>query len=475
MEPWQAAAQYHQETKHDFGRYARSAGFMDWANQPDPFRRFHGAPLIRLPLLSNDAEAPSYDDLYLPRAICPQPVRFETLAEFLQYALALSAWKEFRGSRWALRINPSSGNLHPTEGYLVLGPTKNLHDAAAVYHYAPKEHGLERRTDIVADTWAALLEGFPPQTFFVGLSSVHWREAWKYGERAYRYCQHDAGHALAALVLSAAMLGWQATLLDAMGDAEIAALLGLDRSTDDPDIEREHPDLMLAVTPTASPIHALPRRLPQSAVANVAQGEWNGEPSRLSAEHMPWEIIDATADACVKLPRVTEVPSNAWPVVGEPLAPGRDVASARRIIFQRRSAVAMDGETSMPADAFYLMMDRVLPREGVPPFGTFGLPVCVHLALFVHLVEGLSSGLYLLLRSPDRFDDLRASTRPDFAWKKPAGCPASLPLYLLMEGDARRIAQQVSCGQWIASQGAFSLGMMAECAAPLRTPPSCTG
>ncbi|TVR64991.1 MAG: hypothetical protein EA420_04215 [Candidatus Competibacteraceae bacterium] len=32
-------------------------------------------------------------------------------------SLGLSAWKQHRGSRWALRCNPSSGNLHPTEGY----------------------------------------------------------------------------------------------------------------------------------------------------------------------------------------------------------------------------------------------------------------------------------------------------------------------------------------------------------------------
>jgi hypothetical protein len=27
---------------------------------------------------------------------------------------------------WALRVNPSSGNLHPTEGYLLCGPVVEL-------------------------------------------------------------------------------------------------------------------------------------------------------------------------------------------------------------------------------------------------------------------------------------------------------------------------------------------------------------
>lgn len=46
---------YHVRTKHHFNRYARSLGYLDWANQPDPFRRFE-AQLIPLPLLKPDEE-----------------------------------------------------------------------------------------------------------------------------------------------------------------------------------------------------------------------------------------------------------------------------------------------------------------------------------------------------------------------------------------------------------------------------------
>jgi hypothetical protein len=112
---------YHQTTKHHFYRYARALGYMDWANQPNPFRRYEGAPLVRLPLLgSNDRPvSPTYEAIYQPiRAIAVpvQPVTLNTLSRFLEYALALSAWKQAGDTRWALRTNPSSGNLHPTEG-----------------------------------------------------------------------------------------------------------------------------------------------------------------------------------------------------------------------------------------------------------------------------------------------------------------------------------------------------------------------
>jgi hypothetical protein len=40
--------EYHDTTKHHFHRFARSAGYLDWATQPDPFRRFDGAEPIDL-------------------------------------------------------------------------------------------------------------------------------------------------------------------------------------------------------------------------------------------------------------------------------------------------------------------------------------------------------------------------------------------------------------------------------------------
>ena len=56
---------YHQTTKHHFYRYARALGYMDWANQPNPFRRYEDAVFSRLPLLRSDDEpvSPPYDAL----------------------------------------------------------------------------------------------------------------------------------------------------------------------------------------------------------------------------------------------------------------------------------------------------------------------------------------------------------------------------------------------------------------------------
>jgi hypothetical protein len=51
---------------------------------------------------------------------------------------------------------------------------------------------------------------------------------------------------------------------------------------------------------------------------------------------------------------------------------------------------------------------------------------------------------------------------PAFTWTRPPGCPQELPLFVLEAGNARRLAAQVSCGQAIAGESAFSLGMIAE-------------
>ena len=92
---------------------------MDWANQPIPFRFYEGSPKIRLPLIEQDA-ATAYAGLYGTGAAVKSPITVTAVAAFLELSFGLSAWKEYGGSEWSLRMNPSSGNLHPTECYLLL-------------------------------------------------------------------------------------------------------------------------------------------------------------------------------------------------------------------------------------------------------------------------------------------------------------------------------------------------------------------
>ena len=129
---------YHERTKHRFDRYAPGPGELDWANQPNPFRRYEGAALVHLPLLgAHEAPlSPRYDDLYRRGSAPSTHLTIHALSRLLQYALAISAWKQAGATRWALRCNPSSGNLHPTEGYLLLGALPGLDDGPGLYQHA---------------------------------------------------------------------------------------------------------------------------------------------------------------------------------------------------------------------------------------------------------------------------------------------------------------------------------------------------
>ena len=473
---------YHMQTKHHFNRYARSLGYLDWVNQPNPFRRFEGAQLISLPLLKPDEEplSPAYEAIYEPGAVSSQPVSLRTLSRFFEFALALSAWKKAGESEWALRSNPSSGNLHPTEGYVVLPQMRSLDLKPGLYHYAPKEHGLERRAEFRADSVGSLLGPFPQDSFLFGLTSIHWREAWKYGERAFRYCNHDVGHAIGAARIAAATLGWNMTLLDGMDQATVAMLLGTDRKDDFAAAEPEHPDCLAVLWPServkreASFVkreHSeMPLFLDSTLVKDLTAGSWHGRANRLSQEHgVHWDIIDETAKASWKLETDERSVSLPFPqVTPRPLLLTAHAPPAGHIIRQRRSAVAFDGQTSISAATFFHMMQRVMPWAECPqlerpmPWDVWPYDPTIHLLIFVHRVVGLTPGLYFLVRDYRKLAFIQQSMNPELIWTIAPECPEGLSLYWLLEGDAKRLAAQVSCHQDIAGDSAFSFGMLAE-------------
>jgi SagB-type dehydrogenase family enzyme len=481
-DPVDRVMHYHVRTKHHFHKYARSLGYLDWANQPNPFRRFEGATLARLPLLANDEEprSPSYDAMYRHEAVASRPLTTETVSRFFELALGLSAWKKAGESEWALRNNPSSGNLHPTEGYVLLPAVDGLDLPPGLYHYASKEHGLELRADFPPDAITRLLSDFPRGAFLFGLTSVHWREAWKYGERAFRYCNHDVGHAIGSARLAAATLGWNMVLLDGLDQNQAAILLGTHRREDFRDVEPEHPDCLAVVWPSGGEKPAasgMPLSLDQALVKVLIAGPWHGKANELSREHgVHWDIIDEAAEASWKTTTDKSMVALSTPAGSSLGAFGGSLTTsdAGTIIRQRRSAVSFDAKTSLSAATFFHMLQRVMPLVDRPqldrpiPWDVWPWNPAIHLMLFVHRVEGLPPGLYMLVRDPNKLPLLQQSMNPELEWTPAPGCPADLPLYWLFQGDAQRLAAQVSCHQGIAGDSAFSLGMLAEFEGRLR-------
>src|SRR5262249_42106097 len=404
----------HDGTKHHFTRFARSLGYLDWASQPNPFRSFRGAPSVSL-----------------QPAISHQP---STIAGVLRHSLGLSAWKQFGQSRWSLRVNPSSGNLHPTEAYVIVGG-----ENGRVSHYAPDRHALDQRCAFDAPNWC---QSAVPSTFLVALTSIHWREAWKYGERAFRYCQHDLGHAIAAVRIAASLHGLQARILPDWSHADMCALTGIDRDEDYVDAEREEPGCVLLIGEGSEIVWR------EHLIAWIRRGRWMGRASQLSEDHVQWTFIDEIAAA-------TRDAGRSHPAPAVPPAPP---AYPAHLLLQRRSAVALDGFSSTPADPFFELLARTLPAEA-PPWDALWWDAQIHLALFVHRVDGLEPGLYLLVRHESALDRLREACRREFLWTR---AHDALPLFFLARGDCRALARRLSCDQDIAADGFFSLGMIAD-------------
>lgn len=115
-----------------------------------------------------------------------------------------------------------------------------------------------------------------------------------------------------------------------------------------------------------------------------------------------------------------------------------------------------------------------MPRADLPqlerpmPWDVWPYDPAIHLLIFVHRVDGLTPGLYCLVRDQKKVSFAQQSMNSELNWTIAPGCPEGLPLYWLLEGDAKKIAAQVSCHQDIAGDSAFSLGMLAEFEGTLR-------
>lgn len=453
------ALAYHARTKHKTERYAAGPETLDWDAQPNPFREFEGCARI---VLSLDAASisTSFADIYAPDSVRPHALSIASLGVLMELSMGLSAWKEYGPDRWAVRCNPSSGNLHPTEAYVVSRNIPGLEDG--LYHYLSRDHVLEQRCRS-ANVASARAEEHP--RLWIGLSSVHWREAWKYGERAFRYCQLDIGHALGALRYAAGTLGWKARVVENLGCAELATLMGLDRAEEFSGVEHEDCDLLIAIDPHQENDQSCEDGWAPGAW-EAAASQWAGHANLLDPRPIyHWPVINQVSLATRGGIASTQADTPNYPPLAEP-----SKALAAKTILNRRSAQRFDRKFTMSADTFYRMLDCLLVRP-IAPWDVWRYSSRIHLIFFIHRVEGLEPGLYALPRHPQAAHALQSALRSDFLWQRIDDAPHHLPFLKLMPADCRTVAKLVSCHQAIASDSCFSLGMLSEFEAIVKQDP----
>jgi SagB-type dehydrogenase family enzyme len=460
--------QYHTRTKHTVQGLMNSNRSLDWSNQPDPFRVYAGAPRIQLPTAVppprnktlGDVQAALLRGIGVPitsQGTQPDAAILDTafLSGLLFHSMALSAWKQIRGTdhKWALRVNPSSGNLHPTETHLLIKDCAGIKSGA--YHYSVADHTLELRCDrdhLMENVWSTFDPTASEQPQLVVLfSSIFWREAWKYESRAFRYCQHDLGHALAAITLAAASYGWHGRIIGQFPDDELASLMGLN-GTD------ERPMLLLGLRKepwsaneqSESGANSAPKDMdPKNAAA-----EFIGKPNRLSATQTVYPLIDRVYESTLldreswiqrisrhKLPDTT-LPNWISGIAAFDL-PGNLITGSDfgQVVRTRRSAVDMDSRQRMSkqhfGDLLYSATRGFAADFQRPTFDQHTGHHLIHLFLYVHRVDDIEPGLYY-------YDQLACR------------------LIQLKPGDARTIAKFCSCFQDIAADGCFALSMVAD-------------
>ncbi len=504
LPPTEAVRRYHVRTKHQLDGFAAGPDVLDWDAQPQPFRHWRGAPRDTLPLAAHQLAA-TWQQAHAGQAP-PHPINRAGVALLLEMALGLTAWKRLGPDQWALRANPSSGNLHPTEAHVICQGVPGLPDGLA--HYVPLDHALEFRALGVwggAQAPAQADAHVAAPRLWLGLSSIAWREAWKYGERAFRYCQLDVGHALGAVRYAAAALGWRAEWCAAQGHAELAHAMGLDRPADVGLAETEEPEGLIALWIPCPPGEPDAVAWPGAAVAGrrwQADTIWQGRASRLDPRPMyQWPVIEEVTVATRRQGAAAPMPQGeaALTLAGavgavdrshgcervaateRPPAP-RAEAPLSQLLRERRSAQRFDRRACMAWDSWVrLMAPMASPRPTSPahlPLDAWPLLPQVQLVAYAHRVEGLTPGAYLLPRNEAGLPALRPSWPASGApllshWASVPAWPGPQPLIKLAEHPTLSgTLRTLSCHQAIASDACVTFSLIAPLSAALAADPA---
>jgi len=400
----EAAWTYHEATKHSYLSIRANPHFLDWANQPLPFKIYPTLERLRLPgeVRPSGIAALSAIAKSIPAETVAVP-DLGPVAQLLYLSAGITRQRKYPGGEIYFRAAACTGALYEVELYLVCGDLANLE--AGLYHFAPAEFGLRRLR--VADYRAVLVEATADEPAIahapvvIACTCIYWRNAWKYQARTYRHFGWDNGTVLANLLAVATALRLPAKVVCGFQDAEVNRLL-------DVDPQREVVFSLVAL----GHVSALPLQ-PPSEISSL--GPETVPPSRREVDYPLMREIHAASS----LHTTDEV--HRWRG-GTPLTrfppPTGQVAHLQRLsnaemphdpieqVILRRGSTRKFARAPISLAQLSTMLDRAtrgVPADFLDPPGT----QLNDLYLIVHAVEGLDPGVYVFHRERRLLEGLR--------------------------------------------------------------------
>ncbi len=433
-----ATLDYHEATKHSEQSTRANRHFLDYENQPLPFKIYRDLETIPLPRNFPEKDLPALQAIAAPVAAAAPGAAGEripdlaTLARVLHLSAGITKRKRYPGGEVLFRAYPNTGALHHIDLYLVAGELPGL--AAGVYHFGPHDFALRQLR--AGDHRRALLEasGENPELarapLVIASASTYWRNAWKYQARAYRHCFWDGGTLHANLLAVATSEALEPELVLGFADAPVERLLGLDPA-------REGAIALAALGRTARPAPVAPPA-PELKLETEPLSRFEVDYPAIRAQHAASSLADG-AEAAAWRGNTPAV--QAPPATGSlhPLRPNTNLELSRepldRVIRRRGSTRAFDATRSISFEELSTLLDaatRGVPADFLDPPGA----TLLELYLIVHAVEGLAPGSYYYRRSERSLERLR-------------------------EGDFRRVAGRLGLGQALPAHAAVNVYSLA--------------
>src|SRR6266446_1191511 len=408
----EAAWTYHDGTKHSYTSIHTNPHFMDWSNQPLPFKIYPTLEPMRLPgeLRQTGVAALSAIAESVPAHTNASP-DLEAVAQLLYLSAGITRKRSYPGGEIYFRAAACTGALYEVELYLVCGCLANLD--AGVYHFAPAEFGLRRLR--AGDYRRVLLEatGGEPAIAHAPLTIVctctYWRNAWKYQARTYRHFGWDNGTLLANLLAVAAALGMSAKVVCGFVDATVNNLL-------DVDTQREVAFSLVALGHVSA--------LPPPTTAGISPLGLETVPlSRTEVDYPLMRDMHAasaldSSDEVASWRSRTRIanppPPNGIVVQLQPLSDAEIPRDPIEQVILRRGSSRKFLQTPISLAQLSTMLDRTtrgIPADFLDPMGS----QLNHLYLIVNAVEGLDSGAYVFHRDRGLLESLKQGNFRDQA------------------------------------------------------------